>query len=94
VPSIWLKRQCLKGYFHGKVKNNPLCIKIGRATPKRYYVEANQSGSYPERKHILHHKFSEMQKNKKHQLGKYTAHAHEIYPKMHYNRPISNYWVY
>jgi hypothetical protein len=39
VPSIWLKRQCLEGYFHGKVKNNALSIalsiKNGRATPKR-----------------------------------------------------------
>ena len=36
VPSIWLKRQCLEGHFHGKVKNNALSIKNGRATPKRY----------------------------------------------------------
>jgi len=36
VPSIWLKRQCLEGDFHGKVKNNALSIKNGRATPKRY----------------------------------------------------------
>jgi hypothetical protein len=26
----------LEGYFHGKVKNNALSIKNGRATPKRY----------------------------------------------------------
>jgi hypothetical protein len=32
-----LKRQCLEGYFHGKVKNNALSIKNGRATPKRYH---------------------------------------------------------
>jgi hypothetical protein len=38
VPSIWLKRQCLEGYFHGKVKNNALSIKNGRATPKRSSV--------------------------------------------------------
>jgi hypothetical protein len=25
----------LEGYFHGKVKNNALSIKNGRATPKR-----------------------------------------------------------
>ena len=36
--SIWLKRQCLEGYFHGKVKNNALSIKNGRATPKRYAI--------------------------------------------------------
>jgi hypothetical protein len=30
-----LKHQCLEGYFHGKVKNNALSIKNGRATPKR-----------------------------------------------------------
>ena len=35
MPSIWLKRQCLEGYFHGKVKNNALSITNGRATPKR-----------------------------------------------------------
>jgi hypothetical protein len=34
-----LKRQCLEGYFHGKVKNNALSIKNGRATPKRYMYD-------------------------------------------------------
>jgi hypothetical protein len=33
-----LKRQCLEGYFHGKVKNNALSIRNGRATPKRYHI--------------------------------------------------------
>jgi len=37
VPSIWLTRQCLEGYFNGKVKNNALSIRNGRATPKRYF---------------------------------------------------------
>ncbi len=36
VPSIWLKRQCLEGYFHGKVKNSALSIKNGRTTPTQY----------------------------------------------------------
>ena len=35
VPSMWLKHQCFEGYFNGKVKNNALSIKNGRATPKR-----------------------------------------------------------
>jgi hypothetical protein len=43
VPSIWLKPQCLEGYFHGKVKNNALSIKNGRATPKRYDDEFDNS---------------------------------------------------
>jgi hypothetical protein len=34
VPSIWLKRQCLEVNFNGKVKNNALSIRNGRATPK------------------------------------------------------------
>jgi hypothetical protein len=36
VPSIWLKRQCLEGYFNGKVKTNALSINNECATPKRY----------------------------------------------------------
>ena len=31
-----VERQCLEGYFNGKVKNNALSIKNGRAIPKRY----------------------------------------------------------
>ena len=48
--------------------------------PSTYYVEANQSGSSPESspKHILYHNFSEMQKNKKIQLGKYTGSMRSI----------------
>jgi hypothetical protein len=44
VPSIWLKRRCWEGDFHGKVKNNALSIKNECATPKRYGVHYRVNG--------------------------------------------------
>ena len=38
VPSIWLKHQCVEGYFHGKVKNNALSIKNGHARVDGVYA--------------------------------------------------------
>ncbi len=46
MPSIWLKRQFLEGYFHGKVKNNALSIKNGRATPKRGVLKRQSSSQW------------------------------------------------